>query len=621
MDFFAAQDEARERTGRLLWLFALAVMGVVLSVHIAVELFLGWSGHGEFEFHPHWDLLPWTAGVTLVPMGIVALTKWAALSGGGGAVAEALGGRRLAPDASDFHERQLLNVVEEVSIAAGLRVPEVWVLDQEPGINAFAAGADPSCAAIAVSRGCLERLSRDELQGVVGHECSHILNGDMRMNFHTMAWIAGIAALFVLGQVLVRLTPHFLSSGNRSGSRKKQEENGLVFLLLVAGLVLLVAGSVGAFFARLIQAAISRQREFLADASAVQFTRNPEGICNALKKIGGYVDGSRLQSVRSTEVAHMLFCDGAAGFFASLFATHPPLSERIHRLEPSWQGAASDASARAPAPEGAEETHVHALSGSDGFKSEGRPLAPIGSGADWMALARNAETSGRVVLGLLEAFEDESGLDAPSGLAAYSTLERMTLLDLALSAARQLPKPQVRKLLEDCEQQVIADESYNLFEMMLLQSIRRHLGVAAGIRTPAAVCYADGMSLRGAFQVVLSAMAALGTDDEGNRDASFARGWGVLDLGVAPRLDVAQIPVSVIEGALSECEKGTAMLRGALLRSCVLAVETDGVMTELEAALLRAVADALGLPALDWRTGSARLVENPINGHGGVRHF
>ena len=601
MDFFAAQDEARERTGRLLWLFAFAVTSVVLSVHIAAEVFLGWSGNAEFEFHPHWDLLPWTAGVTLVPMGIVALTKWAALSGGGGAVAAALGGRRLAPDASAFHERQLLNVVEEVSIAAGLRVPEVWVLDEEPGINAFAAGADPSCAAIAVSRGCLERLSRDELQGVVGHECSHILNGDMRLNFHTMAWIAGIAALFVLGQMLVRLTPHFFGGGNRSGSRKKQEENGLVFLLLVAGLVLLIAGSVGAFFARLIQAAISRQREFLADASAVQFTRNPQGICNALKKIGGYVDGSRLHSVRSSEVAHMLFCDGAAGFFSSLFATHPPLSERIHRLEPAWQGAISDASAQALEPEVEEETPVHALTGTDGFKSQRAASSPAGSGVNWMALARNAETSGRVLMGLLEAFEEESGSDAPSGLASYNALERMTLLDLALSAARQLPKAQVRKLLEDCEQQVIADESYNLFEMMLLQSIRRHLGVASGIRAPAAVCYADGMSLRGAFQVVLSAMAVLGTDHEAKRDASFAEAWGALDLGEASRLDVAQIPVSVIEGALLECEKGTAVLRGALLRSCVLAVEMDGVMTELEAALLRAVADALGLPAPDWK--------------------
>lgn len=612
MDFFAAQDEARERTGRLLWLFALAVTSVVLSVHIAVELFLGWSGNAEFEFHPHWDLLPWTAGVTLVPMGIVALTKWAALSGGGGAVAEALGGRRLPPDASDYQERQLLNVVEEVSIAAGLRVPEVWVLDEEPGINAFAAGADPSSAAIAVSRGCLERLSRDELQGVVGHECSHILNGDMRLNFHTMAWIAGIAALFVLGQVLVRLTPHFFAGGNRSSSRKKQEENGLVFLLLVAGLVLLIAGSVGAFFARLIQAAISRQREFLADASAVQFTRNPEGICNALKKIGGYVDGSRLHSVRSTEVAHMLFCDGAAGFFSSFFATHPPLSERIHRLEPAWHGAVSDASAETLEPGVAEETHANALTGTDGFKSES--TAPVGSGEDWMALARNAETSGHVLMALLEAFEDESGSDALNGLASYSTLERMTLLDLALSAARQLPKPEVRKLLEDCEQQVIADESYNLFEMMLLQSIRRHLGVASGLRAPAAVCYADGMSLRGAFQVVLSAMAVLGTDHEANRDASFATAWEALDLGEAPRLDVAQIPVSVIEEALFECEKGTAVLRGSLLRSCVLAVEMDGVMTELEAGLLRAVADALGLPAPDWKTGLASPVEEVNNG-------
>jgi Zn-dependent protease with chaperone function len=592
MDFFAAQDDARERSGRLLWIFALAVVLTVLSVHLGVEFILS-SGRSA-AFHPHWDLLPWTAGATLLPMVIGAVVKWSSLSSGGGAVAEALGGRRIAPDSADFYEKRLLNIVEEVSIAAGLRVPEVWVLDDESGINAFAAGGDQSSAAVAVSRGCLEHLSRDELQGVIGHECSHILNGDMRLNFHMMAWIAGILVLSVLGQVFIRLAPYTsgtVSSGS-SESRKKQEASSLPLLLLIGGFVLLIAGSVGAFFARWIQAAISRQREFLADASAVQFTRDPEGICNALKKIGGYAAGTQLQAARAKEVAHMLFCDGVSGFFSALFATHPPLPERIRRLDPNWQGEMLEA----PVQAATEEFSDGLASGLTGAIERSQASELLNElGGEWMKLARSPKTSGQVILGMLEAFEDESKFDSPSGLASLTTVQRMMLLDLALSAARQLPQIQVHNLLQACERKVFSDGIYNLFEMMLLQSIRRHLGVASGLRSPAAVAYEDATSLHGAFQVVLSAMAALGADDELTRNAAFELGWSRLDLGPVHRMDLTEIPVVVIENALRECEQGTAALRGRLLESCVVVMEMDGVMTELEMAFLRATADAMGV--------------------------
>jgi Zn-dependent protease with chaperone function len=598
MDFFAAQDAARERTGRLLWFFAGAVLLTVLSVHLGVEVLLAWYRGTEFHFRPHWALLPWTAGATLLPMAIGVVSKWASLSGGGAAVAEALGGRRIAPDAGDFHEKRLLNVVEEVAIASGVRVPEVWVLDEEPAINAFAAGADPSSAVVAVSRGCLERLSRDELQGVVAHECSHILNGDMRLNFHMMAWIAGILVLSVLGQVLIRIAPHTIGrAGSSSGSGRKQEGSSLPMILFVSGLALLVIGSVGAFFARWIQAAISRQREFLADASAVQFTRNPQGISGALKKIGGLDEGSQLEAPRAKEVSHMLFCDGATGFFSALFATHPPLTERIRRLDPEWQGEMLEGPAQEPGKTDAAESGavpVAGPSGSQGFAAASELLA--GLPAAWVDLARNPASAGRLVLELLQAFEDESASDSEGGLAVCSVPQRMALLDLALSAARQLPKAQVRELLAACERQAFGDGVYNLFEMMLLQSIRRHLGVASGLRAAAAVRYADGMSLKGPMQIVLSAVAALGAEEEGARDASFQRGWGALRLGDLPRLDVALIPVAAIERALQECEQATAALRGTLLQSCMAVASADGVYSDLEIAFIRAVGDAMGVP-------------------------
>jgi hypothetical protein len=246
-----------------------------------------------------------------------------------------------------------------------------------------------------------------------------------------------------------------------------------------------------------------------------------------------------------------------------------------------------------PVNEDASEGPVSNLAGRSELSEASEPHD--GLSGDWLKLARNPATSGQVVLGLLAAFEEDSTPDAPSGLACYTTIQRMTLLDLALSAARQLPQGQIHELLLACEQNVIKDGVYNLFEMMLLQSIRRHLGVASGMRSPAAVSYQDVASLRCAFQTVLSAMAALGSDHEPARDAAFDLGWSRLAAGKAKRMDVAEIPVMVIETALHECEQGTAVLRGRLLESCVTVMEMDGVLTELEISFLRATADAIGV--------------------------
>ncbi len=537
-------------------------------------------------------------GITLLPMLIGVLMKRVALSKGGGAVAEAMGGRRVDIDTADFLEKRLLNVVEEVSIASGVRVPEVWVLDEEEGINAFAAGLDPSAAVVAVSRGCLRILSRDELQGVVGHECSHILNGDMRLNFQMMCWISGILVLSVIGRVLIRLGPHLRGSVNNgnSGSRKNNQGDSLPLLCFVGGLGLLIIGSVGAFFARWIQAAISRQREFLADASAVQFTRNTDGICGALKKIGGYPNGSRLESARSAEVAHMVFCESSFSLFAGLFSTHPPLAERIRRLDPNWQGEmVGEMVGEVEAADAIEEpaSQLDRPPPSTAIQEAAELLSALPR--EWVAQARAPASAGRVILGLLEAVEDEDGGSA-NGLASCSVAQRMVLLELALSAARQLPKGRVAALLNDCERQVLADGRLNLFEMMQMLAVRRHLGVAVGLRAPVSAAYSEGTSVRESFQVILSAVAALSGSDTPAQDDAFLLGWKSLSLGEASRLSVDVIPVLTIQSALSECEKAVVSLRGRLLQACFLVAGQDGDVSELEVAFIRAVGDAIGLP-------------------------
>jgi Zn-dependent protease with chaperone function/uncharacterized tellurite resistance protein B-like protein len=348
MNFFEAQEAARARTRNLVVLFGAALLAITVAVYATVKLALYTGG---MPLAPLFDPLLFLAvalGVGLLVSG-GSLARTLQLRQGGSRVALLLGGRRIASNTSDPAERRLLNIVEEMALASGTPVPAVFVLDDELAINAFAAGFTIHDAAVAVTRGTLEQLNRDELQGVVAHEFSHILNGDMRLNIRLIGLLYGILLLTVVGRGLLR--------GGAYGSRRRGKSGGQVALV---GVGFVIIGSIGLFFGRLIKAAVSRQREFLADAAAVQFTRNPEGIGNALKKIGGAaaLGGSRIRDHHAEELSHLFFADGLGQSLVALFATHPPLAERIRRVQPSWNGsyiplkateAAGERTARAPA--------------------------------------------------------------------------------------------------------------------------------------------------------------------------------------------------------------------------------------------------------------------------------
>lgn len=325
--FFEQQDRARTRTTVLVIYFAISLVCIIAAVYLASVVIVfkthgnqpGGSPPPEFAL---WDPVIFLYAV-LGTLGVVILGsvyKIAALAKGGSVVAESLGGRLLSASPVDPSERQLLNVIEEMAIASGMAVPRVYVLDNESSINAFAAGHTPEDAAIGVTRGCMTLLNRDELQGVIGHEFSHIANGDMRLDMRIMGVLFGIVCLSVIGQVLI------YTRGGRG-------RNPLMFL----GLALIVIGAIGVFFGRLIQAALSRQREFLADASSVQFTRNPAGLSAALQKLGGI--GSQVKSAHAGEASHMFFGNGMGpSLLSAALSTHPPLAERIRAIDPSWDG-------------------------------------------------------------------------------------------------------------------------------------------------------------------------------------------------------------------------------------------------------------------------------------------
>lgn len=326
MNFFEHQAAARKASTRLVLLFALAVIGIVCAVDVAVLIAVG--ARDESTPAQVSVMLVVASLVTVAIIGLGSLYRIASLRGGGETVARQMGGVPVPEQTRDPQMRRLRNVVEEIAIASGVPMPKLYVLEQEAGINAFAAGYSPSDAVVAVTRGALDRLNRDELQGVIAHEFSHILNGDMRLNIRLMGVLFGILMLAIVGR---KLLEHGRFGGRDKGTGA----------MLGAALVAMLIGYLGLFFGRIIKAGVSRSREMLADASAVQFTRQTKGLAGALKKIGGVGEGARLEHAGDAEeVSHMLFGDGvglSGHAFSRFFATHPPLLQRIQALEPSFR--------------------------------------------------------------------------------------------------------------------------------------------------------------------------------------------------------------------------------------------------------------------------------------------
>ncbi|HEV8239915.1 MAG TPA: M48 family metallopeptidase [Thermoanaerobaculia bacterium] len=425
MDFFGQQDAARRSTRRLVLLFAIAVVATVLAIYLAVvvafhdEMRNAAYEQGRFFWPWNAAVLGWVSGLTGAVIAGGSLYKTAALAKGGGeSVASLLGGKPLEPGNASPAERRLLNVVEEMALAAGTAVPSVYVLPDEQGINAFAAGLSPNAAVIGVTRGAVERLDRDELQGVIAHELSHVLNGDMRLNLRLIGLLHGILVISLIGLWILRFSG---GSSSSSSSREKKGGGGGAALF---GLAIYVIGWIGGFFGGIIKSAISRQREFLADAAAVQFTRNPLGIAGALKKIGGLSTGSKLQSPNAPQASHLFFGNGLPESQFAWRSTHPPLAERIRRLDPAWDG-----------------TYPKLAGDEAPAKKAKRATAPGGSrGADRLTdlvtagtiSPRSAEMAGMVLAGIVEAMPQTASELAP--LAAALSPEQ-----IAASAGQPRP--------------------------------------------------------------------------------------------------------------------------------------------------------------------------------------
>lgn len=626
MNFFDAQDSARRSTRWLVVVYVIAMVLIVAGVTLTVAAAFAMAGDPGRPADP--PIL--VAAATLTALVIIGATvyKTARLSSGGGRVALDMGGTLVPADVRDPLRRRLRNVVEEMAIASGVPVPEIYVLEEEMSINAFAAGFAPGDAAVAVTRGTLEVLDRDELQGVIAHEFSHILNGDMRLNIRMMGVLFGIMVLGIIGRLILRGGYH---SGLASSRRSKSAP-----AIMVIGLGLAVLGWIGVFFARLVKAAVSRQREFLADASAVQFTRQTDGIANALKKIGGYTSHSYIKSVDPEEVSHMLFAGGISRL-TSLFATHPPLIERIQALDPAFEASGYPAVDATPhsrkRAQVATEARAAGLSAPAGERRRipasipdavGRPdpeqLAFAGQlrrsiPARLYDAAHSPEHAWILTLALaldrndadrqLRFVDEQLGVEYGAEVRGYfeemcaiGSEYRLVLLEIAFPALKRRPAPQLDYLLDLVGRLIELDGDVALDEYCFYRVLAANLEKAHDPSGRPKGNRAGKKAIRQAALALLGTVARHGHASPEAREAAYQA--GLAEFGQWAREaryeERGVQTVSLLDQTLNVLEEMNAAGRKSLLRALGSTVSHDGYVSVAEAELLRAVCASLDCP-------------------------
>lgn len=645
-DFFERQADARKSTTWLISMFCLAVVSICATVFVAATLAAA-RGNPEplalIREDPSLLAIPLLAtAITLLL--IIGGTLYKVLElrhGGGTLVAERMGGKRVYPNTSHPVERRLLNVVEEMALASGTPVPPVFLIDED-GINAFAAGYSPSDAVLGVTRGCATLLSRDELQGVMAHEFSHILNGDMRMSIRLIGVLHGILLLGLTGQLLFRIL--YFSGHSRSRDRDKGSGQVMIAIFVLA-VLLIILGFLGTFLGNLIKAAVSRQREYLADASAVQFTRNPKGLAGALKKIGGFARGSRIQSAAAAEASHMFFAKGVFEGFSGLWATHPKLENRIQAIDPDWNGEYPTVTPHAASTISDEGSmnFVGAVDDSSSATDEvpldvvddavhqvGEPTqAHHHYAADLIAdLPRfvldaiHEPYGARAVLYALlldrvdktvrnTQLQTLAKLAQPDVVALVHQLSpivdqldvrvRLPIIDLSLPSLRAMCKSQYHEFANCFDALVKADSKIDLFEWMLSQVLIRHLKPQfETVRSPR-ITYYGLQKLGDDCSLLLSAIAYSGVaagspsaqSVASNAFHAAAQQLPDVPLALKPQ---AECGLGGLSDALRTLSTVAAKHRGRLVDACAAAICADEHVRWQEAELLRGISDLLDCP-------------------------
>ncbi len=654
MDFFEAQDNARKKTWQLALLFGAAVILLITmtNVLIAGAYLLASGGSGALPGNGFMDVLAnipfeiwmWSSLGVITLVSLASGYKYMMIRGGGRAVAESLGGMRVQSNTGDLKSRRLLNVVEEMAIAAGVSVPPVYLID-EPGINAFAAGYTPDDAVLGVTQGAIDYLNREELQGVIGHEFSHILNGDTRLNIRLIAILFGIVFIGLIGNMMLRGTRH-----TRHGiGRSRGEGSGAgVAAILALGAGLAVIGYAGTFFGNLIKAAVSRQREYLADAASVQYTRNPKGLSGALIKLGSA--GSKLHNNGANEISHMFFGQAISHFLGGIMATHPPLPTRISAIDPGWNGSfpadlipqsltrlGDTASGFAVDPGGSQAVvegvavDVESLPEVVGRPDDRsyRAADAIIESTDSLCLsaARDPCEAHLLIFSLLlHQGEALSGAGTKTGTQAASKqaqivaqlndgeqtviaklqkelqeeddLHRLALLELAVPALKQMSHPQYKEFIGQVIALIRADRRIELFEWVLHRLLLKELSPHfERPRTPK-VRFKSVAQVTDEAATLVATLAHYGHESTAEVDAAYTQAIEELQL----ERQVKQPTVNkddnfaALNEALKKLRDLAPLQKPKLLKACARSVLFDGHISAEEGALLQGISAALDCP-------------------------
>jgi Zn-dependent protease with chaperone function/uncharacterized tellurite resistance protein B-like protein len=629
MNFFEHQRAAKGTTLKLVFLFVVAVVALVAGIDGAVAIAMAYK---DFDESAILGVVVVVTAATLLLIGGRMFFKMLSLRQGGAAVAVSLGAVPVDPTTTDPQLRRFVNIVEEMALASGVPAPRLFVMPQEPGINAFAAGFTPADAAITVTGGALAQLNRDELQGVIGHEFSHILNGDMRLNIRLIALLAGILLVGMIGL-------RFLQFGGRGSDSK-----GALPIVAVA-FAMMALGFVGVFFANLIKAAVSRQREWLADASAVQFTRQTTGLEGALKKIGGIPAGSRLRDARgAAEVSHMLFGEGTRRTFTSLLATHPPLADRIKALNPSFDpkvlddlqkfyaqqppnGLAEDVAAgfaptidvgtaagrRAVGPERVAARAGTLTSADLQWGAAMRIRLP----AEVRSLAAQPSTAPAATIALLLAplgdplrarqldavarrlgSAQADGAAALAGVMANLPRElRLPFVELALPQLAVHPRDYQVALVATLNELAMADDTVTMFEYCVTRLIWSYLQDASDPAHRSKVGTGSLGQVRPLVTTLLATMAAAGAPDQDRARRAFDTAVNRLyGDGDAPRQARDRPWQQTLDAGWGVLDALDPRSKQALVEAMVVAVLDDGEVAPQEAELLRAACGLIHVP-------------------------
>ena len=655
MDFFERQHKAKKKTGVLVFLFGVAVLLISLLNFLIIAAVIPFVDEGRNFSLQDPMLAMYVVLGTFVVISLAGLYRKSQLSDGGSSIASMMGGRLVNMASTDPDEQKLMNVVEEMAIASSVPMPEVFVMNEEKAINAFAAGYTVDDAVIGVTDGCMRRLSRDELQGVIAHEFSHILNQDMRLNLRLVAVVFGLFVLSQLGRLMIQIG--FNSSGRRSSSNRDEGGGGAV--IGIAGLGIMAAGGLGILMGNLIKSAVSRQREYLADSSAVQFTRNPEGLAGALKKIGAMATGSRLLTPHAEEASHMFFGNGMSESWFSFAATHPPLLDRILLLEPSFAGDFSEVKFE-------ERRSPTAKPDSKARRTQsGIPIPGMGDalGQALPPVIMGLAAAGQVQVGSAAAVADSIGnptqqhidfaaallaslpeavrtaahdmhdacalvfallLDPKDGpvqkkqlgqvdklfgeqmakatlklsadVASLDPRAKLPVADLAVGSLRRMAKDQFERFNKLLESLAAADEKIDLFEFSLSKLVIRHLAPHFVKQQKKPARYYSLKKLSHECSVLISSLACTAGSNDETIQTAYAAGSSHLDATRLTQLPDVDCGLQELDQALVTLDGVSINLKRKLIEAAAATVSADGYLQIQEAELLRAISDSLGCP-------------------------